>query len=323
MLPYKKVIGKSFKAFKDKRTYLTALITVIPTVVYLIVSAFLLSDFTKQLNEVINEFFILLENPDVVITSEIINSMLSTVIEVLIKNVKVIILDVSISFIAWLITTMLTYVVYYVAYKVINKEETNIKNLFTQLLGGLWLTIVYGVRILLWSLLFIVPGIIKAFSYSLCFFIKIENPNEKASLCIRKSVELMKGRRERLFIQYLLYLLISMLASIILSNVVIVVTIIPQGNVITSIISAYVTSLLNLFWAYNVCVYYNEVKEDEKYLNENPKLREQGVTGRIKNDKKYVKVEYGSYFLRQNPYQEDNEKINREGNNNNQNPYED
>lgn len=58
------------------------------------------------------------------------------------------------------------------------------------------LTTIYTV---LWSLLFVIPGILAAYSYSMAHFILLENPDMTANDAIRESKELMYGNRWRLF----------------------------------------------------------------------------------------------------------------------------
>jgi len=53
--------------------------------------------------------------------------------------------------------------------------------------------------IFLWMLLFIIPGIIKAYAYSMTFFILKDNPEMSASEAIEKSEELMNGNKWKLF----------------------------------------------------------------------------------------------------------------------------
>ncbi len=64
-------------------------------------------------------------------------------------------------------------------------------------------TIIYNILIMLyiilWSLLFIVPGIVAAFSYLLTPFIVAENKSISASEAIAKSKELMKGNKGKAF----------------------------------------------------------------------------------------------------------------------------
>ncbi|MBQ6143280.1 MAG: DUF975 family protein [Clostridia bacterium] len=73
----------------------------------------------------------------------------------------------------------------------------------------------------LWSLLFFIPGIIKAYSYSMSPYIMAENPNIGALEAITKSKEMMKGHKFEFFILdlsfifwYLLILITCGFASI-------------------------------------------------------------------------------------------------------------
>lgn len=56
-----------------------------------------------------------------------------------------------------------------------------------------------GVFVFLWSLLFIIPGIIAGYSYAMTDYILAENPEMTASEAIARSKEMMKGNRGRLF----------------------------------------------------------------------------------------------------------------------------
>ena len=56
-----------------------------------------------------------------------------------------------------------------------------------------------SVYILLWSLLFIIPGVIATYSYAMTEFILAENPDLTASEAIARSKEMMSGNRWRLF----------------------------------------------------------------------------------------------------------------------------
>lgn len=59
---------------------------------------------------------------------------------------------------------------------------------------------------LLWSLLLIVPGIIAAYRYSQAFLILNDNPDMSAMDAIRKSKEMMKGRKGKLFLLQLSFI---------------------------------------------------------------------------------------------------------------------
>ncbi|MBO5007713.1 MAG: DUF975 family protein [Clostridia bacterium] len=56
-----------------------------------------------------------------------------------------------------------------------------------------------AVYILLWSLLFIIPGIAASYSYAMTAYILAENPEISASEAIDRSKEMMRGNRLRLF----------------------------------------------------------------------------------------------------------------------------
>lgn len=63
-----------------------------------------------------------------------------------------------------------------------------------------------NIYISLWSLLLIVPGIIKSLSYSMSYYILKDNDNISANEAITKSKELMNGHKLELFYLYLSYL---------------------------------------------------------------------------------------------------------------------
>lgn len=57
-----------------------------------------------------------------------------------------------------------------------------------------------GIFTFLWSLLFIVPGVIKAYSYSMSIYILAENKGMPALEAIRRSKEMMEGHKMDLFV---------------------------------------------------------------------------------------------------------------------------
>ncbi|MGQ9661749.1 MAG: DUF975 family protein [Kiritimatiellia bacterium] len=56
-----------------------------------------------------------------------------------------------------------------------------------------------GLFILLWSLLLIVPGIIAVYAYAMTFFIIADDPSVKPLAAIRRSNEMMRGNKWKLF----------------------------------------------------------------------------------------------------------------------------
>ncbi len=68
------------------------------------------------------------------------------------------------------------------------------------------LYIMMTIFIALWSLLFAIPGIVKTYSYSMAYFIKIDNPTYTWRQCINESRKMMDGHKAELFIQDLSFI---------------------------------------------------------------------------------------------------------------------
>ena len=65
---------------------------------------------------------------------------------------------------------------------------------------ALWLNILISIFTFLWSCLFIIPGIIKAYSYSMAFYVLADNPELTAREALSKSKQIMNGHKMDLFI---------------------------------------------------------------------------------------------------------------------------
>lgn len=85
------------------------------------------------------------------------------------------------------------------------------KNLFKSMKLGL----MQAIFLFLWSLLLIVPGIIKYFSYSMSYYILVENPDYTASEALRESKRIMKGQKLKLFVIWLSFIGWFLLAAFI------------------------------------------------------------------------------------------------------------
>lgn len=68
---------------------------------------------------------------------------------------------------------------------------------YVRVLGVMLLTVLYTI---LWMLLLLIPGIIKAYAYSMTMFIAEEHPELSADECITRSMEMMKGHKWELFV---------------------------------------------------------------------------------------------------------------------------
>ena len=61
-------------------------------------------------------------------------------------------------------------------------------------------TFLTGLYTFLWSLLFVIPGIIKGFSYSMSMYILAENKGKSARECIEESKKMTDGHKMELFV---------------------------------------------------------------------------------------------------------------------------
>ena len=65
--------------------------------------------------------------------------------------------------------------------------------------SSLALYLLISIFTFLWALLLIIPGIVKAYSYSMSYFILCDNPQLPANRARKRSMELMHGNKWRLF----------------------------------------------------------------------------------------------------------------------------
>lgn len=86
--------------------------------------------------------------------------------------------------------------------KLVDHEEVEIGDLFSQfhrMKDSICLILLRGLLVFLWSLLFVIPGIIASYRYSMAFYIMAEDPDITAGAAIDASKEMMAGNKLRLF----------------------------------------------------------------------------------------------------------------------------
>ena len=71
---------------------------------------------------------------------------------------------------------------------------------FNDFWSAIKLNLLTGLYIFLWSLLLVVPGIIKTFAYSMSTYILAENKGKSARECIKESKEMTNGYKFDLFV---------------------------------------------------------------------------------------------------------------------------
>lgn len=86
--------------------------------------------------------------------------------------------------------------------KAFRGTKSSLSNLFDgfQDFSRVFLTLfLQGLYILLWTLLLVIPGIVKGISYSMTNFVLVDNPDLKYDAAITRSSQLMKGHKMQYF----------------------------------------------------------------------------------------------------------------------------
>ena len=96
-------------------------------------------------------------------------------------------------------------------------KKPEVKDVFTGF-DDFWaafkVTFLYSLYIFLWSLLFVIPGIVKTYSYSMAMYVLAENKGMSATECINASKEMTNGHKMDLFVLSLSFIGWMMLGSI-------------------------------------------------------------------------------------------------------------
>ena len=101
-----------------------------------------------------------------------------------------------------------------------NKAKFEIQDLFSQFerFGqGFAQKFLRGLYVFLWSLLFVIPGIVKSYAYAMTPYIMAENPEMTASEAIEASKQLMDGHKGELFTLDLTFIGWDILAALTLN----------------------------------------------------------------------------------------------------------
>lgn len=85
-----------------------------------------------------------------------------------------------------------------------DNEKMNIGDIFKGFADDFGGTFLIGFMselfIFLWSLLFVIPGIIKTYAYSMVYYIKVDHPEYSWKECLDESQRMMKGHKWELFV---------------------------------------------------------------------------------------------------------------------------
>ena len=120
-------------------------------------------------------------------------------------------------------------------------------NGFENFLKAFALMIVQGFFIFLWSLLFLIPGIIAAFRYSQAFYILADHPEKGVMECIRESKYLMGGNKGKFFCLNLSFIGWALLA-------VLISTFLPAPSGILAVFTDLIYSIPYYFYLTYLCM---------------------------------------------------------------------
>ncbi|MBB6734301.1 DUF975 family protein [Cohnella zeiphila] len=127
----------------------------------------------------------------------------------------------SIPLVGWLAELLLTgplmlgMYAYYLELVRSNRSDTaTLFTGFSQFVDAFLLYLLIAIFVFLWSLLLVIPGIIAALRYSQAYYILRDHPSIGALEAIRRSKEMMKGNKGRLFVLSLTFIGWLILGSI-------------------------------------------------------------------------------------------------------------
>ena len=115
----------------------------------------------------------------------------------------------------------ISYGLYFAFLKFCRSAELKVENLFglfnsKYYIKSICLYLLTTIYTFLWSLLLVIPGIIKGLSYSMAPYILLDNPEITAEEAICRSMEMMRGHKMDLFLMGLGYAGLAILSCFLL-----------------------------------------------------------------------------------------------------------
>lgn len=130
-----------------------------------------------------------------------------------------------------------------------------------------WLNLLMCIRIMLWMLLFVIPGIVAAFRYAMAWYVKSDHPEYSAWKCLAESGRLMKGHKWGLFFYGLSYMGWFIFVGIVILTANHLVADLPILSLGMSAIGVALMMFTVAYMVFGQAVYYTELKKISK--NEN------------------------------------------------------
>jgi len=106
-------------------------------------------------------------------------------------------------FFGWLFGSILMFGMAGVLLKAVRNDEND---WFAGAFGGFrrpleltWLMVLMNILVFLWTLLFVIPGLVALYRYRQAWYLKSENPDWSARKCLAESGRMMRGRKGQAF----------------------------------------------------------------------------------------------------------------------------
>ena len=133
---------------------------------------------------------------------------------------------------------------------------------FRQPFGAFWLVTLMMLRILLWALLFIIPGIIASFRYAVAWYVKSDHPEYSASKCLAESGRLMKGYKWKYFCFTLSYFGWFLLILLMCVAVPLLDAFVPwlEFGLVVSPLALVMCVMLMIYLGFGHACFYEEIK---------------------------------------------------------------
>lgn len=147
---------------------------------------------------------------------------------------------------------------------------------FSMLGKTILLQIVMTVYIFLWSLLFVIPGIIAAIRYSMAFYILADHPEYTVSQCINESKSRMRGNCGKYFV-----LILSFIGWAILASLASELILAPFGTSASTLIGSLISLVPGIFLSVYVktseTIFYELLTGNLIVMNPDQHVRDNGV----------------------------------------------
>ena len=114
--------------------------------------------------------------------------------------------SISMNILIFFVTGPLTLGGYYLGLNILRENQASIGNVFIwfsegkRFLKSFLLYLLVNLYLFLWTLLFVIPGIIKSFSYAMTYFIINDHPEYSLNQAITESRRMMDGHKMEYFI---------------------------------------------------------------------------------------------------------------------------